>query len=200
MGLEWVLLPAAGSLIGWITNFLAIRMLFRPKAPVTLFGRLRLQGVLPRRQQELARVVAETVERDLLPAREVLEKIDLAKYQAEAVDAVLRAVDRRLEEGLLSLLPSGMRRLAVEYVRRVVSREAAHLFAEVVHRVKGRLAEDVRIGEIVQEKISSLDTTQLEGIVVRVARSELRAIELLGAVLGMLVGLVQAAFLAVIGG
>ena len=200
MGVEWVLLPAAGSLIGWITNFLAIRMLFRPKAPVTLFGRLRLQGLLPRRQEELARVIAETVERDLLPASEVLERIDLAKYQAEAVDAILRAVDRRLEEGLPSVLPGGLRRLAADCVRRVVSREAAHVVAEVVQRVKGRLAEDVRLGEIVREKMSRLDTEQLEGIVVRVARTELRAIELFGGVLGLLVGLIQAAFLALSGG
>lgn len=200
MGLEWVLLPAAGSLIGWTTNFLAIRMLFRPKAPVTLFGRLRLQGLLPRRKEELARVVAETVERDLLPASEVLDRIDLAKYQAEAVDAVVRAVDRRLEEGLVSLLPGGLRRLAAEYVRRIVSKEAAYVVAEVVQRVKGRLAEDVRIGEIVREKVSQLDTEQLEGIVVRAARAELRAIELLGAILGLFVGLIQAAFLAVSGG
>lgn len=200
MGLEWVVLPAAGSLIGWVTNHLAIRMLFRPKAPVTLFRRFRLQGVLPRRQAEFARAVAETVERELLPVHEVFERIDLAKYQGEAVDAVLRVVDRRLEESLPELIPFRLRRLVADYIRSIVSKEAALVVAELSDRVKERLAEDVRFGELVHEKVSRLDTDQLEGIVVRVAGAELRAIEVLGAVLGLFIGVIQAAFLSVSGG
>lgn len=200
MGLEWVMLPAVGSLIGWVTNYLAVRMLFRPKAPVILFGGLRVQGVLPRRQAELARVVAETVERDLLPLDELIERIDLAKYQGEAVNTLLGLVDRRLEENLPEVLPRQLRRMAVEYIRRLVSREAPLVVAELSERVKSRLVEDVRLGELVREKMNQLDTDELEGIVLRVARTELRAIELMGALLGLLIGVIQAALLTWGGG
>jgi hypothetical protein len=51
-----VLPPLVGGVIGYITNDLAIRMLFRPFKPVVL-GRFRLPltpGIVPRHQAELA--------------------------------------------------------------------------------------------------------------------------------------------------
>lgn len=197
MGIEWVMLPAVGSLIGWVTNYLAVRMLFRPKSPVILFRRLRLQGVLPRRQAQLARAMAETVESDLLPVDELLERIDFPKYQGEAVAALLRIVDRRLEESLPEVIPRPLRRMVAEYIRRLVSREAALVVDELSGQVKSRLRQEIRLGEIVEEKINQLDTDALEAVAARVARTELRAIEWMGALLGLLIGLVQAALLSV---
>ncbi len=54
----------------------------------------------------------------------------------------------------------------------------------------------MKLAELVRQKMSQLDTERLESIVVRVAATELRAIEVLGAVLGLTIGLVQAALLA----
>ena len=106
MSLEWILLPSVGAMIGWFTNFIAIRMLFRPKKPVRLFGRFAFQGVLPRRQSELARIVGETVERDLLPVDELVESLDLSGYQDDVIEAVVGHVGRRIDQNLPDLLPT----------------------------------------------------------------------------------------------
>ena len=66
MSWELLLMTGMGAFIGWITNRIAIRMLFRPYRPWGI-GRFSLQGLLPARQQELARVVGETVAKELLP-------------------------------------------------------------------------------------------------------------------------------------
>jgi uncharacterized membrane protein YheB (UPF0754 family) len=54
--LEWKLIsiPVIGFIIGYFTNYLAIKMLFYPRKPI-----LGFQGVLPKRRNELAKNIAE---------------------------------------------------------------------------------------------------------------------------------------------
>lgn len=66
--LPWVLPVILGAIIGYLTNSVAIRMLFRPIRPIRVFG-LRLPftpGVIPRRRSELAESIGRMVARDLL--------------------------------------------------------------------------------------------------------------------------------------
>jgi uncharacterized membrane-anchored protein YjiN (DUF445 family) len=60
--------PLAGAFIGFLTNVLAIRMLFRPLKAVRIFG-IRLPftpGILPRERRRLADSIGRMVERELL--------------------------------------------------------------------------------------------------------------------------------------
>jgi hypothetical protein len=64
----WILPTLMGAIIGYFTNWLAIKMLFRPLKPVYL-GKLKLPftpGILPRERERLARSVGDTVSRELL--------------------------------------------------------------------------------------------------------------------------------------
>lgn len=64
----WVLPVFLGAFIGYLTNSVAIRMLFRPVRPVHVLG-LRVPftpGVIPRRREELAQSIGRMVSRDLL--------------------------------------------------------------------------------------------------------------------------------------
>ena len=192
---EWVVLPTVGAGIGWVTNLIAIRLLFRPKAPVRLGRMLSFQGVLPRRQPDIARVVGETVERGLLPMDELLERLDISAYERDVVEAVSEYVDRRLDENLPVTLPSQFRKVLAGYARRMVERAAGEVVRDVTARVRRRVQGEFSIGRVVEEKLNQLDTAELERLVVRVAGTELRAIEVLGAVLGFVIGLLQATLL-----
>lgn len=63
-------LPAIAAAIGWGTNRVAIRLLFRPRRPVRL-GPLVLWGLLPKRRQELAHHLGQVVERELLSPADI---------------------------------------------------------------------------------------------------------------------------------
>lgn len=66
--LPWVLPPLLGAIIGYLTNSLAIRMLFRPLRRWRILG-LPVPftpGVIPRRRHELAESIAAMVSRELL--------------------------------------------------------------------------------------------------------------------------------------
>ena len=60
-----------GAGIGYATNWLAIKMLFHPRKP-----RFGLQGLLPRRQGEIADSVGRIVATELLSVDSLLDKLD----------------------------------------------------------------------------------------------------------------------------
>ena len=60
-----LLLIAIGGFIGYITNKIAIKMLFRPVNPVKL-GFITVQGVFPKRKDQMAISLADTIEQELL--------------------------------------------------------------------------------------------------------------------------------------
>lgn len=66
----WIVPPLVGAIIGYFTNWLAIKMLFRPLKPIYI-GKMKLPftpGILPRERLRLTDSVGETVSRELLTA------------------------------------------------------------------------------------------------------------------------------------
>jgi len=92
--LFFIIPPLAGMLIGYITNVIAIRMLFRPLNEIRVF-KIRLPftpGILPRQRKKLAQNIGAMVERELLTAevlRERLATLDISFF-SDAVSEFLR--------------------------------------------------------------------------------------------------------------
>jgi uncharacterized membrane protein YheB (UPF0754 family) len=56
----WITIPAVGGFIGWSTNWLAVKMIFRPLRERRFLG-IRVQGLVGRRQKELAAAIGRVV-------------------------------------------------------------------------------------------------------------------------------------------
>ena len=70
-----LILTIVGALIGWITNILAIKLLFRPLKPIKIpFTPFVILGLIPKRRAELAKVIAEVVAHELISVDEMLEE------------------------------------------------------------------------------------------------------------------------------
>lgn len=186
--LPWVLLPGVGAVIGYATNWVAIKMLFRPRR-----RRLGLQGLLPRRQHDLASSVGRVVGEDLVDLDRLLAPFaaaDLRPHFERLMDEVIerKVRDYRSLPILGTLLTAdnlaGLRDTAVDEL-------VAHQ-GELVEALKELAREHVDVGAVVEERIRAFELDTLETVVDRVARTEFRAIELWGALLGLLIGLVQA--------
>ena len=65
-----ILIPIISALIGWLTNWVAIRMLFHPRKPI-LIGNFKLQGLIPRRQPDIAEQAADDPDQDDRDAEEL---------------------------------------------------------------------------------------------------------------------------------
>jgi uncharacterized membrane protein YheB (UPF0754 family) len=112
--LPWLLPPLLGALIGYVTNYIAIRMLFRPLRAWRLFG-LRLPltpGIIPAKRGELARKMGEMVGEHLLTAEDVGQAFSKSSVRdalrLAVTDKLGRLFDRQLGP-LESLIPAGFR-------------------------------------------------------------------------------------------
>ena len=77
MLIPWIIPPMAGAVIGYVTNSMAIKMLFRPLEEKRLFG-VRVPftpGILPRQRQKLSLSIGRMVERELLTAEILWERL-----------------------------------------------------------------------------------------------------------------------------
>jgi len=72
LGMSWTIFiaPAVGGLIGYLTNYIAIKMLFHPHKAVYI-GKWRVPltpGLIPKEQANIARSIGEVISRELLNA------------------------------------------------------------------------------------------------------------------------------------
>ena len=81
--LPWMLPPLLGAIIGYVTNRIAIKMLFRPLNPKRVLGiRVPLTpGVIPRNRFDLARTIGRMVSEQLLSPQALKEQLDTAEFR-----------------------------------------------------------------------------------------------------------------------
>ena len=184
--------PLIAALIGWLTNRLAIRMLFHPRQPRSLLG-WRWQGLIPKRQPEIASRIGELVERDLFSGdwlAESLAKVDLEPHlQALSQRLIRERLAPRLKK--VPLLGSFISESTLEQVEESVHKE---LMAEAQPLITQLLTEgqqNLNIRKQVEERVRQFDVERLESVFLTVAGKEFRIIEILGGVLGFGIGLLQ---------
>ena len=114
-----ILLPIAlGALIGYLTNDLAIRMLFRPRRAV-MIGKFRLPftpGIIPKNQKRIAKAVGDAVGSQLVTSGDLVDRLkrgaaksEIAKTVTDAVfdgSFTLRSLARSADLGSLLRLPA----------------------------------------------------------------------------------------------
>ncbi|MBN2645567.1 MAG: DUF445 family protein [Desulfuromonadaceae bacterium] len=103
--------PLLGALIGYVTNYIAIRMLFRPlKAWHVLGLRVPLTpGIIPSRRGDLARKMGEMVGEHLLTPQDVGRALEKPAFRHTLYQAIATRIDTVLQRPLgplISLIPA----------------------------------------------------------------------------------------------
>jgi len=198
MWIKLLLIPLISALIGYITNVVAVKMLFRPRKPQR-FLFWELQGVLPRRQADLARTVGEVVERELFSVSDLLDQVNTPQMQELLVGTVVNLVKQRLDEVMPRFVPGGVTGKIGEMVEVVLRREAPKIVQAAIDNGRDQMLNEIKVGRLIEERINQYDVADAEGLVLQVASRELRFIEIMGGVLGLLIGLLQDAIMLFVG-
>lgn len=184
-------IPLAGALTGYVTNWIAVRMLFRPRRARRIVA-WDLHGLIPRRRRELAERIAETIEEHLLShedVRRALEHPDVRRRLEGLVRSHIdEAVERRLTQGV-PLLGGLLGRGMGERIKQSIHDEVVALLPRLTEQAMEALETQLDFRRMIVERIDTFEIERLEAIVRGIAARELRAIELLGGVIGFAVGL-----------
>ncbi|PKM83826.1 MAG: DUF445 domain-containing protein [Firmicutes bacterium HGW-Firmicutes-13] len=189
----YLLLPLIGALIGWITNIIALRLLFRPLHPLVIpVINYRFQGLIPRRRRELSRSIGDIIEKELLSRKDILEQVNYDAMQEELLSAAEVIIKKWTEEKLSPLIPFKIKEVIKDFVTDLVKKEIMFHLRTVMRNMIDSAWDEVKVSEIVEEKLNRLSIERVEQMIIFVASRELKHIEYLGAILGFLIGMVQA--------
>lgn len=187
------LLPILAALVGWITNFLAIKMLFHPHQPKKILG-ITFHGVFPKRQPQIAENLGSLVANELLSMKDVAKKIEDLSTQPEALDAVGKRIEKTIRGKLISAFPMLSMFLTDDMIVKVTNLfkgELEDFLKESAQELAGKMEKSVDIQALVREKVQAFSSNKIEELLVGFMAQEFRFIERIGAVLGFLIGCIQ---------
>ncbi|MBI5233850.1 MAG: DUF445 family protein [Deltaproteobacteria bacterium] len=193
MEIKYIIIPLIGAFIGWLTNYIAIKLLFRPHLPVNVMG-FNIQGVIPKRRKDIARGIAHTIEEELFSSRDIATVLSGIDWKAEVEKTVEDAVEHRFGGGRFTGIPViGIVSENIKYhIKYLITREALKQIDKKKDVFKERFRESVDIKELVLSRIDALDLARFEGLLTRFIARELRHLEWLGALMGFIIGIFQA--------
>jgi uncharacterized membrane protein YheB (UPF0754 family) len=171
--------PVLGAVIGLFTNYIAIKMLFRPFKAVYIFG-LRVPftpGVIPKEHQKLAEKIGSTVGDHLLSnesLHELFKKEAVRKKISEALDNMYG------QFGMLSaFISKDMKKMISEKVIEMMDTELPAVINEL----------DIK--ETVTAKVKEFSLVKLEELILSVTRTQLAYVTYFGGILGFIIGCAQ---------
>lgn len=153
--LQYIVAPLMGGVIGYITNDIAIRMLFRPHKGKYIFG-MKLPftpGIIPKEKGRIAKAIGGAISENLM-SKDVLEKNLLSE---EMLAKIRKAIDGFFESQKRN--PETVREFLLHYlseeeVRNALCNVKQNLSEQVAHSLKTANLGD-KIAEMIVEHLSA---------------------------------------------
>ncbi|OYZ02977.1 MAG: DUF445 domain-containing protein [Sphingobacteriia bacterium 28-36-52] len=187
------LIPIISAFIGWFTNWVAIKMLFHPKKPVKILG-ITFIGIFPKRQVQFAEKLGKLVSDELLSFQDIESKI----INPANIDQLMPQIDAHIDHFLRVKLADQMPVISmfigdktIQQMKLVFMTELKELFPGIMKSYMGNLQRELDLEKIVIEKVKGFSTDKLEQILNDIMSKEFRFIEILGGILGFLIGIIQ---------
>ena len=179
--------------IGWITNWVAIKMLFRPHKEIN-FGLFKIQGLIPKRRAEIGSGIANIIQNELISVKDVISNIDREEF-SKRLDS---SIDKVLEKNLKAKVKEKFPVLQMFFTDRM-AKDASNTIKDIIMENQEKIfeifsnyaEENINFEVIISDKISNFSLNKLEEIITLLAKKELKHIEVIGAILGGLIGVAQ---------
>ena len=150
---------------------------------------------MPKRQEQIASSIGQLVDQELLSIDELFDKINTPEIRETLTDKIGGILKERLSELLPRIVPDRIGKKIGEVLEKILRQEAGNIIRQSMDAGSKYLNEEVNIQQMVEDKINAFDLDELEKMIRGVTSNELTFIEILGGVLGFIIGLLQVAIL-----
>ena len=191
--MKLVIMVIISAAIGWITNWVAIKMLFRPHNEINL-GLFKIQGLIPKRRAEIGTGIADVIQNELISIKDVIANIDREEFSKRLNDLIDDVLEKNLKTKVKEKFPV-MQMFFSDKMAKDVSNTIKGIVMENQEKIfeifSNYAEENIDFYTIIKDKISNFSLDKLEEIINGLAKKELKHIEVIGAILGAFIGLVQ---------
>ncbi len=186
-------IPIISAFIHWLTIWMALKLLFHPRKPKKILW-FTLQGIFPKRQNQIAESLGKIVGQELLSFSDIEETLT----HPENVQKILPAVESHIDHFLRVKLKENMPVISmfigdktINQLKQVFMQELAELFPVIIKNYINNLKHDLDLERIVVEKVAAFSSEKLEKMLNQILTKEFRFVEVIGAALGFFIGLLQ---------
>jgi uncharacterized membrane protein YheB (UPF0754 family) len=175
MNYWFLLIPVLSALIGFISSWIAGKILF--------------QKIIPQRQQYLAKKIGKTVSAEF-SFTDLEKKIS----DPETIKKIMPLVEEHVDDFLRNKLKAKMPVIGmligdktINSLKEVFLQEIEDLFPKVLKQFVGNLQNELDIETMITQKITAVPPEQFE----RMFSPALRYFKLAGAIIGFIIGLIN---------
>lgn len=193
---EWWILPVAGLIVGYATNWLALKLIFQPVEPVKILG-MKFQGLFITRQDEVSAEYAKMLAYEIFTFDRIFAAIVNGPTKQRFVDLISHHAKKAIDDGVGLSKPvvkfiSGERNY--ERMKNIAVEKTIKELPSSVKPVFPYAEEAMDLETVFRTKMQALSPPDFVDFLRPVFQEDEMKLILVGAVLGMAAGIGQLIF------
>lgn len=189
----WWQLPLGGLIVGYLTNVLALRMIFTPTEPKYFFG-LKIQGLFIKRQKEVSKAYSKIIADNIMTMPNIFDSM----MNGPAADRLVSIIEEHVHQSVdtaagyssaLIRITSGSD--SFDRIKKIACKRFISEVPEHIHLIFDYAKQALDIEHTLHNKMSTLPPDEFVGFLRPVFQEDEWKLILVGALLGMVAGFLQ---------
>ncbi|HXG29746.1 MAG TPA: DUF445 domain-containing protein, partial [Nevskiales bacterium] len=189
----WVM-PLFGAFTGWFTDWLALKMIFRPKRPTRYLGLFEWQGLFLKRRREVAAEYGALIASEIVTPRNVLEAVLRGPLSDRLYAMVQKNVQRMVDEqaGLTRpIVVMAVGSAKFQAMKKLIADKLMERLPETLAHAEKYAADAMDLENTLRAKMQELNEDEFEQLIRPAFQQDEWILIAVGATLGFLVGELQ---------
>ncbi len=189
-----IVLPVFGLLIGWFTDWLALKMIFLPREPRRFFGVYTWQGVFQKRRDQVAADYGDMIAREIITIPNLLEAVLRGPKSDRLFAMISREVQKTIDAQASVVKPFvaiavGTRKF--QELKQTAAAKAAERVPETIRYAENYAINALDVRNTIVDRMKKLSALEFEQLLRPAFRQDEWKLIAVGAVIGGLVGELQ---------
>ncbi len=189
-----VVLPVFGLLIGWFTDWLALKMIFLPREPRRFLGLYTWQGIFQKRRDQVAADYGDMIAREIITIPNLLEAVLRGPKSDRLFAMITREVQKTIDAQASVVKPFvaiavGTRKF--QEMKQAAAAKAAERVPETIRYAEDYAINALDVRNTIVDRMKKLSALEFEQLLRPAFRQDEWKLIAVGAVIGGLVGELQ---------
>ncbi len=189
----WVM-PLFGGFTGWFTDWLALKMIFRPKQPTRYLGLFEWQGLFLKRRLEVSADYGALIAREIVTPANIFEAVLKGPLSDRLFTMVHRHVQRAVDEQASVTKPLvvfAVGSTKYQALKKTIATKLMDLLPDTLKHVEQYASDAMDLENILRIKMQQLNEDEFEQLIRPAFQQDEWILITVGAALGFLVGEMQ---------